>query len=282
MPNVLILTDGAAHFTNNTFPGVEKVHILPWHASAAKSPSKTSPIGLAALPISLRDAPLPMQPPAESDFFQILTALGQQAHEIIVILTSSHLSTAFRAAHDALETLHCPAAVYLVDSQNIGAGLGLLVQAAAQAVAQGGSGVEVYRYIRKLVPHTYSLFCIQSLTYLAKAGHLDYSQAIVGEMLNLLPFFLLESGRLTPIQKVRSSRQLFEVVGEFIAEFNSLEQIVLAYGIAPFDQEGRLLFDRLESLAQAKEISAHSLNNTVAAVLGPRSLGISVMEQVDL
>jgi DegV family protein with EDD domain len=281
MPKVLILTDGAAQFTSSTFPGFEKVHVLPWRSQATRQTLDAAPLNLTTLPVSLLQGPLPVLPPSEQDFLQTLTTLGQQAHEIILLLSSSYLNPAVQTAQAVLQTLHCPASVFLVDTQNIGAGQGLLVQAAAQAAAQGSSGVDIYRYLRKLVPHTYSLFCVQSLTYLAHAGHLELSQAIVGEMLNLLPFFMLESGRLTPIQKVRSSRQLFEVIGEFIGEFDDLLHIALAYGVTPFDQEGRLLVDRLGSLGFAEKISAQSLNGSVAAVFGPRCLGVSVIEKIE-
>jgi DegV family protein with EDD domain len=275
MPNVLILTDGAVQFTNSDFPGIERVRVLPWRAAWLPDANQ---VNLMALPVSLRGHSLPATPPVASDFFQALTNLGQEAHEIVLILTSTHLSSAYQAAQAVLETIHCPAALHLVDSQNIGAGLGLLVQAAAQAVAQGETGIEVYRYVRKLVPHVYSMFCAQSLTYLAHAGHLEPAQAMVGEMLNLMPFLLLENGRLTPVQKARSSRQLGEVVTEFITEFEHLAHIALVYGLSPFDQESRVLHDRLVNTLPAYSISQHPMNSTTAAVLGPRSLGISVME----
>jgi DegV family protein with EDD domain len=285
MPNVLILTDAAVQFTNSHFAGIERVHVMPWQAgsnSSIQAPEDVIPFDLASLPLTLHNRPFPVMPPDPNDFFQALTTLGQQAHEIIIILTSAHLSTAFQSAQKTLETIHCPAALHLVDSQNIGAGLGFLVQAAARAVSEGETGIEVYRYLRKLVPHTYSMFCAQSLTYISQGGHLDPTQAIVGEMLNLMPFFLLENGRLTPVQKARSTRQLVEVVNEFVEEFENLLEVAVVYGLSPFEQEARSLHDRLSTNLPGCTISQHPINEATAAVLGPRSLGISVIEEIDL
>lgn len=282
MPNVLILTDGTAQFTAGTYAGMERVFVMPWWIQLqGHQPIETSQVKLDEMPVSLAEnSTMRVIPPSVDDFFHTLARLGQQAHEIVAILTSAHLCSVMNHAQKAMQTVHCPAAVHLVDSQNVGAGLGLLVQAAAQAVSQGESGSAVCRFVRGLVPHTYSLFCVQSLTYLAQAGHLDLTQAMVGEMLNLMPFFMLENGSLAPVQKARSSRQLAETVNEFIAEFESLAHIAMVHGTAPFDQEARSLIERLGNTPQAHLLSEYMLNSATAGIFGPRSLGISVMEDV--
>jgi fatty acid-binding protein DegV len=124
----------------------------------------------------------------------------------------------------------------------------------------------------------YSLFCVQSLTYLAYGGHLDLAQAIVGEMLSVTPFFILENGRLTPIQKARTPRHLIDTLHEFIAEFEGLKHVAIIQGVAPFDQEARILRDRLNGTSRSVKISEHTLNTPVATIFGPRCLGVVVME----
>ncbi|MFZ6029141.1 MAG: DegV family protein [Chloroflexota bacterium] len=282
MPNVLILTDGTAQFTASTYAGMERVFVLPWRIQLpGQRPVESGQIKLEGMPASLgENAGVRVLPPSVDDFFHALARLGKQAHEIVVILTSAHLSPVMKNAQKAMQTVHCPAAIHLVDSQNVGAGLGLLVQAAAQAVAQGESGSAVCRFLRGLVPHTYSLFCVQSLTYLAHAGHLDLTQAMVGEMLNLMPFFMLENGSLAPVQKARSSRQLAETVNEFLAEFESLVHVAMVHGTAPFDQEAYSLAERLGNTPEGHLLSEHVLNGATAGIFGPRSLGISVMEEM--
>jgi fatty acid-binding protein DegV len=153
-----------------------------------------------------------------------------------------------------------------------------LVQAAAEAAAHGLPGARINRLVRGLIPRIYTVFCLQSLSYLAHSGLIDPAQAVVGELLGITPFFILENGRLVPIQKVRSPRHLVDLVQEFISEFSNLKHIALVQGIPPFEQEARTLRDRLNGTLSTTAFSEHTLSTALATIIGPRGLGIVVME----
>ena len=65
------------------------------------------------------------------------------------------------------------------------------------------------------------------MTYLYQSGFIGDAQALVGEMLGLLPIYTLEEGRLTPVEKARNYRQLIDFMQEFIDEFSDLYHIAL-------------------------------------------------------
>jgi fatty acid-binding protein DegV len=44
-----------------------------------------------------------------------------------------------------------------------------------------------------------------NLSYLHTAGILDAGQATIGELLGLYPLFVLEEGKVNPLQKVKKS-----------------------------------------------------------------------------
>jgi fatty acid-binding protein DegV len=132
--------------------------------------------------------------------------------------------------------------------------------------------------VRGIIPRIYTVFCTQSLTYLYRSGHLDPAQAIIGEMLGVMPFFILENGRLVPIQKVRNPRHLVDILHEFIAEFENLKHIALVQGVPPFEQEVRNLKERLNGDYPSASYSEHTLGAALATILGPRSLGVFAME----
>lgn len=283
MSKVCILTDSTAQFMAGVYPGMDHVYILPWWLRRnGQPPEYAHRIALEIQPLSLiNNQRLLITPPSVEDCAQTLSTLGRQYHDVVVVVSSARLSHVFQHVQKALQMVRCPAVIHLVDSQNISAGLGLLVQAAAQLIVQDEDGSSICRKIRGLVPHTYSLFCVQSLTYLAQGGHLDMAQALVGEMLDMMPFFILENGRLSPVQKARSSRQLMETVHEFVGEFERLEHIAVVHGAAPFDQEARSLRERLENSIGDVQISDQLLNAAVATIFGPRCLGVSVIEKLD-
>jgi fatty acid-binding protein DegV len=98
-------------------------------------------------------------------------------------------------------------------------------------------------------------------------------------MLNLIPLFTIEKGDLTPIQKARNMRHLADLLEEFISEFGSLKHIALLKGTLPFDQEARLLRERIKNKFPTTNYSEHTLGTPLASLLGPRSLSMIVMEE---
>ena len=171
---------------------------------------------------------------------------------------------------------HCT--VQVIDSQTVGAGLGMLVQAAAVAAAQGLSIAEIERKIRVAIPHIYVLFCIPELMYLAAAGQMDRSQAMVGEILSMLPVFTLEEGRLVPSEKVRTPRHLFEAFQDFMAEFERPAHIALVHGSNHNSLRIRPLRQYLQELFPQTPFSEHALQPQLTALFGPQSIGLFVSE----
>ncbi len=280
MSRVCILTDSTAQFPTLVFPGSELVNIIPLHVLMnGQIYTDGKDLRASNLPASSRNSfKLQALAPTPEEFQQVFALLGQKYHEIVAILISSHLSPAVANAQEAAITGKGSALIHVIDSQTTAVGLGLLVQVAARAAQNGDTGVRINRLVRGILPRIYSVFCIHNLTYLNRSGHLDPAQAFVGEMLGIMPFYILENGRLVPIQKVRNPRHLVDILHEFISEFSDLKHIALVQGIPPFEQEVRNLKDRLNGNYPAASFSEHTLGAALAAILGPRSLGLFTME----
>jgi DegV family protein with EDD domain len=280
-PRVCILTDSTAQFPIIGFPGQELVNIIPMHLQLnGQFFPDAREIKISNLPDSARNGSEPKAiSPSPEEFGQYFTTLGHKYNEIITILTSSHLTPTFSYAQQAAEVVRGSATIHLIDSQTAAVGLGLLVQAAASAAETGSTATQINRLIRGLVPRIYTVFCVQSLTYLYRSGYIDLAQAIVGEMLGVMPFFILEYGRLVPIQKVRSPRHLVDILHEFVSEFSNLKHIALIHGFPAYEQEARNLRERIEDNFPKVNFSEHTMSTALAAILGPRSLGLVAMEQ---
>jgi DegV family protein with EDD domain len=280
MSRVCILTDSTAQFPFPNFKGYELVNVIPMHVQMdGKLYTDGKDIKAANLPVSARNLSKPQAlPPTPEEFRQTISSLGRKYHEIIVLLVSSHLCPVVESALEAAEALRGIASIHIIDSQTTAVGLGLLVQSAAEAAFRGDTSLQINRLVRGMLPRIYTVFCLQSLTYLYHSGHLDPAQAIVGEMLGVTPFFILENGRLVPIQKVRNSRHLVDMLHEFIAEFANLKHIALVQGVPPFDQEARNLKERINGDFPTATFSEHTLGAALATILGPRCLGVVAME----
>jgi DegV family protein with EDD domain len=278
---VCILTDSTAQFPAPLFPGNELVNVIPLHVELnGNLYTDAKDIRTANLPPSARQPHSPKAfPPSVEEFTEVYSNLGLRYSEIVTILVSSYLNPVVSYAKEAASSTEGPARIHIIDSQTTAVGLGLLVQAAARAAQSGSDGVEITRLVRGMVSKIYTVFCVQSLSYLYKSGHLDPAQAIVGEMLHVMPFLILENGRLVPIQKVRSPRHLVDILHEFIMEFNDLRHIAIIQGVPPFEQEAKNLRDRVNGENTSPSFSEHTLGAALATILGPRSLGVVVWEK---
>jgi DegV family protein with EDD domain len=280
MPRTCILTDSTAYFTKPVFAGQEHVTILPHHILVNDKYLPDSK-DLSIYFSSFRNKQPPLTIPPSVDAFQSAYAsLGMNYKEIVVILLSSHLSQATANAHQATRIGKSPANIFIIDSLNTAIGLGLLVQAAAEFSHRGFSGVEINRLVHGMINHIYSVFCLPDLSHLYRSGQIDPAQAIVGEMLGVIPFFTLENGRLVHTQKIRSPRHLVDIMYEFVAEFENLKYLALIQGFTTYEQEGRNLRDRISQNVRTTPLCEHGLSLALATILGPHSIGLVAMENI--
>ena len=280
MGQVCILTDNSAQFPTASFPGHKLVNVIPLHirVDSVYHLGGKGIKGADLPPSTLGGLEPEVLPPTVEEFQQMYGFLSRKYDEVVVLLISSHLLPVIDMAQEAAESMRGVIDVHIVDSRTMAVGLGLLTQVAAKAAAEGLPGADIVRLLRGLLPHIYCMFCLPGLTYLQHSGLLGPAQAIVGEKLGVMPLFILEEGRLVPVQKARSSRHLIDCLHEFVNEFADIQHIAIVQGIPPFEQEVRSLRERFADDHGAVPVSEHTIGPAVAALLGPHSLGIFVME----
>jgi len=279
MNSISILTDSTAQFPTTNYEGSELVSIISFQIQIGSSWLRDTRDPRITLRLINESGSLPhLHPPSVEDFALTLNDLSAHSQAILVILTSEKLCPAVETARQAAEMVRGATAIHIIDSQTTGPGLGMLVMAAAQMVKQGMSVARLSRAVRGLIPHIYSAFCLQSLRALANANQLDPAQAVVGEMLNITPFYVIENGRLVPVQKARNARQMVDLLHEFASEFEHLKQIAVIQGIPPFEQEMRNLRDRLDVSFPNIQLNEYVVSASLLSLLGAHSIGVVAME----
>jgi len=282
MSQVGILTDSTAQFPTPFFTGHDLVTVLPMQIQLnGQIYTDGEDISTGDLPLTASDGLNPrVLPPSVESFRLVLDQLERRYQSIIILLLSSKLSPATKYARQAVASLHTSARIQIIDSGTTAAGLGFLVQAAAKAAEKGLSSFEITYMLRVLIRHTYTIFCLQSLTYLSHWGQLDPAQALVGEMIDLTPIILLEHGQLRPTQKARSSRNIVDIFHEFATEIGNLQHIALFRGLNTFFGEANYLRERIRVDFPHTPYSEHTLGTTLGTILGPRTLGLVAVEDL--
>ncbi len=283
MPRACILTDNSAQFPYHSFPGQELVRLIHYDVelSGIRYPEGKD-VKISGLPQSADKTLNPrLLPPDENKFIQWFNILGQDYYEILVILQASALSGAYQNAVAAASALKGSLSIQVINSQTTSAGLGTLVQIAAEAIKRGASATDAERIIRSQVPHTYTVFCAPGLSYLHHAGIVDRAQALVGEMLNFLPVYTLEEDRLTALEKMRNYRATLDFFAEFLEEFENIRHISFIQSVPPLITETRAMRQLLLEMHPNTSYSEHNLNTPLAVVFGPRLLGLIIVENID-
>jgi DegV family protein with EDD domain len=279
MNSICILTDSTAQFTKPSFPGRNFVHVVSLNVTLdSQLIPDNQEFKVGDLPVSAHRVPPHLHIPGVEEFRELYVKLAEDYRTIVAILVSSSLCAAVENAQRAADLVRGRVNVQVIDSQSTSVGLGFLVQMAAEAVENRASVVDVERLVRGVVPHIYSVYCIPGLSFLSNAGFIDHSQALVGEMLGIMPIFSFEEGRLSPLEKARNSRHLVDFFQEFIDEFSDLYHISLIQSIPALQHEGKALREHALANFPRTPFSEHPINLSLAALIGPRSIGVIAIE----
>ena len=106
--------------------------------------------------------------------------------------------------------------VYVVDTQNLSAGHGLLVLAAAEAAEAGRSVAEILDLLDDLIPRVEISFILDRLDYMKKGGRCSAVAALGANLLKLHPCIEVVSGKMSVTKKFRGSPE--KVMRDYLKE----------------------------------------------------------------
>jgi DegV family protein with EDD domain len=283
MSSTYILTDSSVQFTRHGFQGTNFLRIMPFHIKIKGTEiDLEQSFKVNQFPTSLQqDDIVELVPPSAQEFIDAILDLSRVATDILVIVMSGHLSPVLANVEEAARQTRGKVRMQIIDSQTTGIGLGFLVQLGAELAARGKPAADIEYQVRGRIPHIYSQFCLPCTTYLNKAGIMGFPQAVVGEMLTLMPVFSFEEGRIISVEKVRNSRHLLDNFQEFLDEFSELDTIAFMQSVPPLLTESRALKEHSSLMFAKTPFSEHTINPVLAALFGPRSVGIFAIEKPD-
>jgi DegV family protein with EDD domain len=281
MTRIRIVTDSTARFSIPNFQDRYSINIAPMTVRVGPNTIEEYPgldqARIAALFDDPYDFPI-CEPPTEETIARHYEKLQSETDQILSIHTSSQISKVVENARSASQRFLGRCDIQVIDSQTMSAGLGLLVQAAAEAAARGADLETLVRILRGMISRLYLVFSVDELPYLEHNHLISRSQSILGEMLGIITFLTIENGNIIPMEKVRTRSRANEKLIEFVSEFASIDHIVILQNHPQIEDDCRILTDRLRSLYPAAPISIEKYGPSVATFVGPKSLGVVVLE----
>jgi DegV family protein with EDD domain len=282
MVQVRIITDSTAYL-DPAFIAAHGITVLPVEVDFggekfimdSQEPSEPLFRRMAERPAQAVRATVPA-----SVFQRAYDRLNRETEEILVILSSSRLSSAFEEARLATRTFLGRCRIVVLDSMSASWGLGLVVRAAARAAEQGRPMDDIVRLVRGMLPHIYLVFLVERLDYLELGGRIDPAQALLGTMLHIKPLLFVEDGDIISLEKVRTRLLAIEKLASFVAEFAMIQQVVLLK--SPLQNSLNELIDELREQLRLDlpnhRFPAIDYDPILACHLGPEALGIAVYE----
>ena len=149
-----------------------------------------------------------------------LEAFGD-ADMIFGVTISKNLSGSYNAAQQAAEEYmeqNPGKRVYIFDSLAAGPQQAMLIDKINQLIQEGCDFDTIVEQAREYHNHTHILFCLESLTNLARNGRVSMAVAKIAGVLGIRVIGDVKGGEITPVHKIRGEKKSLQTLVEMLAE----------------------------------------------------------------
>ena len=206
------------------------------------------------------------------DFFRSWTDKG---YTLVHFCIGSKFSSTCQNARTAAAEMEN---VFVVDSENLSAGQGLLVLRAAELAREGLSAADIARICAELAPKVEASFVLDDLEYLVKGGRCSGVAAFGANLLKLKPCIEVRSGNMIPGKKYRGKIRhvILDYVEDRLTGRDDLDKQRIFITHTRCDPEWvEAVRKRVQELVpDFAEILETTAGATVTTHCGPSTLGI--------
>ena len=214
--------------------------------------------------------------PAPSVFADIYDKLAEETEEILVITLSSKMSGTYESALNAKSLIKKKCRIEVIDTLTVGMGLGLIVIAAAKQAQSGVELDELSNWVRRAMPRSHFIVCLDTLKYLAKGGRIGKAKELLGSLLSVKQLLSIKDGELAPLTRFRSKAASIDYLHNFAAGFTTIEELAVEHTTLP--DEADKLTERLSAIYPKENIYRSTVSPVLGTHAGPGALAITVLE----
>lgn len=148
-----------------------------------------------------------------ADYETAFRRLAEKYDAVIHINIGSGFSCCCQNAKLAAEEV---SEVYVVDSENLTIGTGMMALAAAEAAEAGKSAHEILQLLEDMTPRVETSFVLDRLDYMKKGGRCSAVTALGANLLKLHPCVEVIDGKMSVTKKYRGAIE--KVAAEYVKE----------------------------------------------------------------
>lgn len=216
--------------------------------------------------------------PTPAEFQAAYTAaIRAGANTVVSVHLSRALSGTWESARLAAEQIGGQR-VRVVDSRSTGMGLGFSALAAADVAAEGGDLSAVADAAARVGARTRAFFSVESLEYLRRGGRIGQAAAWLGTALAVKPLLHVDSGRVVPLEKVRTGARARARLVELVTDAAGSVPCQLAVHHLAAAERAADLVDQLRTrVPTVAECLVSEVGAAIGAHAGPGMLGVVVL-----
>ncbi|QAT40431.1 DegV family protein [Clostridium sp. JN-9] len=228
--------------------------------------------------------PISSQPSA-GEMYVEMEKVVKRGNSLLAVFISSEMSGTCQTAHMARKMIlekYKDAEIEIVDSRSNSMQLGFAVISAAKAAKDGKSLLEVKEAAESNLKKSRFLFIPKNLVYLKKGGRIGGANALIGNLLKIIPILTVENGNASVFTKVRTKQRAIKTMAQkMFQDINDfgLGEIVI-HNINCYDEAKELAEYIMEKLKV--NINICDIGPVIGLHVGPGAIGIVYYTKEDL
>ena len=139
-----------------------------------------------------------------ASFDEVFREVARAGDSAVVLTISSKLSGTYQSACIAADGYEN---IYVVDSQTVAIGSGILAEYALQCARSGMDAAQIVRRLEKKRQDVCLLALLDTLEYLKRGGRISKTVAFAGGLLSIKPVVTVQDGEILVVGKARGSKQ---------------------------------------------------------------------------
>lgn len=147
----------------------------------------------------------------------LFKAYAEEGHSIIIPTPSTEVSGTYRSAKVAAGMVP-EAKVHILDTRTVAGGLGTLIKQAKAWADEGKSPEKILHDLKALAEREVVYFLVDTLEYLRKGGRIGNASYLLGSVLQMKPILGIDDGKVTAIEKQRTSHKALSRLKELVLE----------------------------------------------------------------
>lgn len=221
-------------------------------------------------------------------YIDVFSHYAKENIPVINVVMSSGISSSYETSVIAVNMVkeeYKDARIYTIDSKCCSVEIGIAVKYMAMAAQNGKSYEEILKVLEFCKTNTGVLFTVSDLKYLSRGGRLSKASAFIGNVLNIKPILsVTEDGRLEVIDKVRSSKKVFQYIVDKVRSDIPKEELEKAEMIISYADNEEIAIGMKQEIVNSvgmerDKVSLQDIGPCIGVHTGPDSLYVFYLKR---